>query len=157
MDRADDNFALFLARLLRPEEEVVGFGDKGTPVPEPTRVYRVELPDGRGPFNSQWVDNSKIFRFYEGKGIGDRGEQMGVTERAFDEAHGDAAYGVADLEAARHWFPEPAREVISENEGYLWEFEIPKGGYIMRLAQGEVVFSRKEARRIRKLDLVDDL
>jgi hypothetical protein len=140
-------------------------GDKGKPVTKPTIVYRVEFPDGHGPYNSHKADARKIYEVLCGTGPMHPGfncaqlarvnhEQCGITENAFQHAHGEADYGCLTLKAIGNWFCEDARKYLHGLGVKLNEYEVPKGGYLARLGSGEVLFARSKAKHVRELDLV---
>jgi hypothetical protein len=153
----------------------VNQADTGQPVAHPTLVYRVEMPNGRGPYNSGLDgDDHTIYdricgASNDGPLYNERGErqwdcaslarenneQMGITEAAFKEAHGHAAYACDSLQAIASWFPTGAREYLRDNwDARLLVYEVPVGGYLATVGNGEVLFSRPAARVVDTLDLV---
>lgn len=144
--------------------------DIGKPVESPLTIYRVEMPNGRGPYNSGLGKGQEIYdRLCSTHGHNWKGqqcwdcselaaenhEQMGITEKAFKEKHGHAAYGCTSLEAIGNWFPKGARQYLRDNwHAKIVVYALPKGKYAMFTGHGEVVFSKPEARQTRTLDLV---
>lgn len=139
-------------------------GDTGTKTDAAMLVYRVEMPNGRGPYNSGLGAPDEIYdvicatkRGYDcARNASLNGEQMGVTEQAFFEARGDAEYACESIEAIRDWFPTPARRYLAKRwNARLHIYEVPCGGYVLKPGRGEVIFSRKDARPVKVVDLID--
>jgi hypothetical protein len=140
-------------------------GDKGKRISAPLTVYRVELPNGHGPYNSGRPDAEKIYEKLCGTSPKHPGfdcarlarmdhEKCGITDYAFSQAHGEADYGCLTLEAIGDWFSLEARRYLRTLSAQLIEYEVPKGGYVSKLGHGEVLFVRDKAKRVRALDVV---
>jgi hypothetical protein len=133
---------------------------KGSPVKEPTFVYRVEMPNGNGPFNSHMGDSHKIYDAICNPDKGwdcsrlAKGEQMGVTEFEFRKAHGHADYGCASLEALQNWFPKPAREYLNKYSAHCVVYRLEKGQHLLPTQNGEVIFDKHSATRVGVLDII---
>ena len=136
----------------------VRFGETGAPVTEPTDVFRIEMPTGRGPFNSDLPNRNTIYEElvkpvegWPGYLLQDPAflpEQMGITEVAFGKAHGDAHYGCESLVSINTWFPRPSRDYLAPLGAKIVRYTIPTGGYLLRLdAAGEVVFNKYQCSR----------
>lgn len=131
--------------------------DKGSPVASATAVYRIEMPDGCGPWCGGPNSNRDWDEKLEDWGCADlaekNGEQMGETEQAFRAAHGHAAYGCDSLDALKKWFPAPARKFLATKGATVKHYEIAAGDYIERVGNGEVVFNWTTAKIVATLDL----
>lgn len=129
------------------------FGEAGSPVSQPTNVYRVEMEDGRGPFNTHRDDRPAIYKHLTKQEPGWPGwlltfpqfrqEQMGVTEAVFYHTHGGAAYGCESLASLNTWFPAPARSWLVSYGAKIVQYCVPAGEPILSLKElaGEVVFN----------------
>lgn len=160
-DKAIQQLMAFFA--LQPDDE-------GTPLPAPTRVFRIEFPNGCGPFNSCGINPAnraaydralalydqlcapgycfKMLKNYRGK--------MGITEEPFRAAHGEAAYGCRNLSSVREWFPLPARKLLANHGARLLAFNLPAGAPLLDTNNcGEVVFARSSATTYEVWDLCD--
>src|SRR4051812_41770415 len=86
----------------------------GRPVHEPTEVFRVELPNGRGPFNSGLPNAHEIYDRIGTEHLErDNGGQCGLSDHEFAEAHdGEAEYGCDSLESLALWFPKGCRAYL---------------------------------------------
>lgn len=140
-------------------------GEIGEPVSAPTRVYRVELPNGNGPFNTGLPEHRIIYDdlvknekgwpgwlLYNCPAM--RREQMGITERAFKETHGAAFYGCRDLRSVATWFPPPSRQYLAKYSAEILCYELPAGSYLLQLdSEGEVVFNKFEAKVVERLPI----
>lgn len=149
-------------------DSIPGVGDIGKPCTHPVKVYRVEMPNGRGPYNSGLGHGSEIYtrlasnRRTHGQTCwdcthlaGENHEQMGITERAFRNAHGHASYGCDTLDALKNWFPEGARQYLRDEwSATVIEYEVQKGDYLLTVGNGEVIFNRTTAKEITRLDPV---
>lgn len=145
------------------------FGEPGEPVIEATSVYRVEMADGRGPFNTHRDDRPQIYEYLTRPEPGWPGwlltkpifrqEQMGVTEAMFYELHGGAAYGCDSLASLNTWFPRPAREYLAGLGGKIIEYRVPKGQPLLSLHElaGECVFNPHTAERVRELPITMEI
>lgn len=141
------------------------FGEKGEPVAHPTSVYRVEMEDGRGPFNTERDDRPEIFHTLVQPNEGWPGrllkipkfktERMGVTEAMFYAVHGGAAYACESLAAINTWFPLPSRQYLATLGGAkIVQYCIPKGQPILKLdLAGECVFNPVTAHRVATLPI----
>lgn len=140
-------------------DDVVGRGQIGEPVTVPTYVYRIEMPNGMGPFNSGLGRPSEIYDAICNGCLGKcdalaENEQMGVTEAAFRAAHGHADYGCDSIDAIHNWFPEPARKYLAKKWGAkLMKYEVAPGQYLMQVENGEIVFDMHSAKVVDALDL----
>jgi len=162
MSNADFNLLL---RLLTGD---IREGETGEPVKEPTHVYRIEMPTGYGPFNSGLPNSHEIYEDLTRDEPGWPGyllrncpsmkrEQMGVTEQAFREAHGHAAYGCIDLKSMNTWFPRPAREYLQPLGAKIICYCLQPGDYLLCLteSEGEIVFNPKSATIVETIDVLE--
>lgn len=158
------DFTDLLRALVIESDDRIARSNKGEQVTVPTSVYRVEMASGRGPFNDEATE-AKHREVYDNLArmcatvMADpdhNHEQMGVTEQGFKKAHGHAAYGVDSMTSLNLWFPRPAREYIKSLGGKIVHYEIPVGGYIFRVGQGEVIFSKPASRRVAEFDIVTE-
>lgn len=141
---------------LRNLFEPIKRAGRGHKLAKPTRVYRVEFPNGAGPYNSRRPDGEDIYDticapaegFNCARNAGLNREQMGVTERDFADAHGDAAYACDGLESLHDWFPDKARAYLAGLGCHGAVYEVPAGGHLATIGRGEVLFSRDEAKRV---------
>ena len=135
----------------------------GKPVTEVTTVFRVEMPNGRGPYNSDLPNGHEIYEKIAN--LKDPGyncvrlaaannEQMGVTEQKFLNTHGNADYGCDSLAAIRDWFPDKARKFLAKHDAKLVEYKVPVGGFVEVVGHGEVLFDKTKAERVSDYDLV---
>lgn len=138
------------------EETYLGEGDTGTPVTQITKVYRVEMPNGNGPYNSGLPNSEEIYWTITRFGCCRLAEheQFNHTSGAFFEAHGDASYGCETLRAIHNWFPEPARRYLTQYDCKIIVYELDIGQPLLKLEHGEVVFNRKAARRVDTMELI---
>lgn len=137
---------------------------EGEPVEQPTRVFRVEMPNGYGPYNSGLDgDTGEIYRVIcskkPGYGCANMArlnhEQMGITEDEFLQAHGKAHYGCDSIKSVENWFGNKAREYLRDEWGAkLIEYEIPEGEYLLTVGHGEIIFNRDTSKRVCEYDLV---
>jgi hypothetical protein len=134
----------------------------GHPVSKPVRVFRLEMANGNGPYNSGLPNSHEIYEkicdcdpgfFCVRNAILNR-EQCGVTDRAFHEAHGHSNYACDSLESLKDWFPDKAREYLAQFGAKIVEYEIPVGEYMEKVGCGEVIFNRHKCRKLRELDAV---
>lgn len=131
----------------------------GTPVPAPTPVYRIEMANGRGPYNSGLPNAEEIYWTLAATKPGfdctrlAEGEQCGFTEARFYQAHGDASYGCSSREALCQWFPKPARDYLAAQGAELVEYVLPKGAPLEPIHNGEVLFDRAQAHCVAKAPL----
>lgn len=139
----------------------------GSPVDEDTIVYRIEMPNGRGPYNSK-IDDEIYHRLCNPVGINEQGqecwdcislaaknnEQCGITDQDFEEAHGSAVYACDSLQAIENWFPKGAREYLSGFGAKIVVFKIPKGQPIAVVGHGEIIMSKITAIEVDRLDVV---
>lgn len=150
-------------RILEELETVgIRYGDEGRPVPKDTTIYRIEMPNGEGPYNSGLPNAKEIYEticspepgyFCVKNAILNR-ERCGITEREFYEAHGDAAYGCDSIECLKDWFPDKAREYLAKQGAKVVEYKLPKGTYMLTLPRGERVFARPSAKRVGVMDVI---
>jgi hypothetical protein len=139
----------------------VRHGEVGEPLPAPADVYRVEMPDGRGPFISRgqrkviYEELTKPVEGWPGYLLLDprfQREQAGITEKAFNDAHGAARYGCACLASVNTWFPPPSRSYLASLGAKIVHYQLPAGSYLLDLdAAGEVIFSVAQAKKVDEL------
>lgn len=147
-------------------------GETGVPLAEPLIAYRVEMPDGRGPFNSASTCrrmNHEVFMTLVQQNEGWPGwifvtepkakcEKMGVTEDAFREAHGHAYYGCNSVKSINTWFPRPAREYLCPLGAKIVAYHLPAGSPVIELdVAGEIIFNPKDASKVEHLPLMSTL
>jgi hypothetical protein len=139
---------------------------KGTPVKKPTTVFRIEMPNGRGPYNSGLPNEHEIYEMI----CGDNGpdldcvrlakknfEKCGITDRAFKDAHGrGTAYGCDSMKSLHEWFPIKAREYLHGFGARVIEYQLPVGAPLAKVGHGEIIFDRLHSKRVREFDLVDE-
>jgi hypothetical protein len=172
-----DNFPELLdllSMLLAHDDRDIRKGEKGEPLSAPTTVYRIEMPDGSGPFNWASCPSESLRRAiydtltrplpgWPGEMLRTNEamhhEQMGVTETAFKEAYGHAAYACRDLASLATWFPRPSREYIATFGGKVVAYHLPEGAPILPLydSEGELVFSRPTAIKVEHHDIMEGL
>lgn len=136
-------------------------GDAGHPVDQPMRVFRVEMPDGLGPFNSLVPDGREVgLRICrEEPGFNccalahENHERMDITDHAFHKAHGHADYACDSLQGVKRWFKKPAREYLAKHGARIVEYEIPVGGYVAVIGNNEVIFNRFEGKKVAEHDI----
>jgi hypothetical protein len=134
----------------------------GRPVKKPTSVFRIEMPNGRGPYNSGLPNGRDIYDHitqpkdgYDCAYLaGTLHEQMGITEHQFRLEHGHAAYACDSLKSLGKWFHERARKYLNKLGASIVEYQIPVGGYLEKTGHGEIIFNKHECKRIRKLNIV---
>jgi hypothetical protein len=133
---------------------------KGKPIPAPTKVYRVEMPNGNGPYNSDLPNAREIYETIcdtETPGMGcarlakANHEKMGVTEREFLDAHGEAFYGCDSLKSLRKWFRGAARKYLAGYGATIVVYELPEGSPVEKVGRGEVIFARSLGRKVATL------
>lgn len=141
------------------------FGETGSPVSQPTNVYRVEMEDGRGPFNTHRDDRPEIYDHLTKRERGWPGwlltipkfksERMGVTEAMFYSVHGGAMYGCNSLASLNTWFPAPSRSWLAKLGGAkIVQYCVPKGEPLLDLdLAGECVFNPKTAIRVSEMPI----
>lgn len=137
----------------------------------PVTVYRVEMPNGNGPYNSDLPAAEEI---YARLCFGERGtrllgatcwncadlavannETMDNAAADFHHRFGHANFACDSLDAIKAWFPEGARRYLRDEWGArLIVYTVPAGQHLRTLANGEVVFSKPDATRTGTLDLV---
>lgn len=147
-------------------------GETGEPLKEPLIAYRMEMPDGRGPFNSKVTGregNREIFMTLVQQNEGWPGwifvtepkakcERMGVTENAFYKAHGNAAYGCNSIQSINTWFPRPSRELLCPLGAKIVAYHLPVGSPVIELdVAGEIIFNPKDASKVEHLPLFSTL
>lgn len=143
------------------EPVVLGTGEVTT---EPMTLYRVEMPNGHGPYNSELPNAEEIYlRLCLPQPVGwdcarfarEAHEQMGVTDLAFFKAHGNATYACVSEAAIQAWFPEPARRFMAGLGAKLVEYDLPAGSHVLRTpAHGEIVFVKAEANKVEERALI---
>lgn len=143
-------------------ESICQKGNTGKLAGKPTPIFRVEMPTGRGPFNSGLPEQKEIYEKLAGDfdcvKLADPDhncELMGITEKAFKDKHGHAAYGCDSLKAVNDWFSLKARKYLAKFGAKIVEYEVPATGYIAPTGHGEVIFNRAECKRVRELDVVE--
>lgn len=141
----------------------IRYGETGHPVNQPTDVFRIELPNGNGPFNTDLPNNRSHYDHLTQPNPGWPGyiltvnrdafhEQMGITEAEFGRVHGDACYGCDSLAAVNSWFPPPARDYLSSYGAKIIRYQLAPGDYILPMdIAGEVIFNRQAAARLDEL------
>lgn len=133
--------------------------DLGDTVSEPTTVFRVEMPNGKGPYNSG-LDNGthEIYDFLDANGAVEparrNNESMSMTGRAFHRAFGKAHYGLDSTAAVQHWFNWKVRHYLRDYGAELVEYEVQPGQNILPVGEGEVIFNKHLAKRVSSYDLV---
>lgn len=142
--------------------------DEGELLAAPRSVFRVEMPNGKGPFNpgrsfkakygfygNEWYD----FLHDQGadKPAGRSGSRMGVTGAKFYAMNGAAHYGFDNPAGAQHWFNRPARKFLHRYGGALIEYEVQPGERVLETGEHEVIFNKDRARRVGEFDLIDGL
>jgi len=136
---------------------VLGEGDIGQPVTRATSVFRIEMPNGHGPFNSGLGNEMEIYETLANLHCADfardTNEQCGRTEAAFHEAHGDAEYACKSMYWLKKWFNPASRQYLVQYNAVLKEYSVLPGDCILEIANGEVVFSRKDAQLIATYEL----
>ena len=131
----------------------------------PRGVFRVEMPNGKGPFNAFPDDRAAGDKIYEvlarygaDRRAVENNERMGLTGTGFFREHGGAHYGFASLAAVADWFVEDARRYLRDRWGAsLVEYEVPAGESVLEVGHGEVIFNKSRAKRVAEHDLVDTL
>lgn len=129
----------------------------GEPVKEPTKVYRVEMADGTGPYNSAVGIGVTISAPFEGfdcnRPAVENNEKMGVSDRRFHREFGHANYGCESLADIDYWFGDKARQYIAAHGGRIAVYEVQVGQHLVKAGLGEVVFNRYSAKLIEYLPL----
>jgi hypothetical protein len=136
--------------------------DAGEPVKEPVMVYRLEMENGHGPYNSGLPNAREIYMqlsqpvpgFNCVKNAILNRENINTSFVEFYQTHGHVNFACDSLEAVTHWFPDKARKYLKQYGGRIVEYQIPVGGYLLKVGQGEVVFNRHESNRGREFDVV---
>jgi hypothetical protein len=127
----------------------------GKPVEAPFSVFRVEMPNGNGPFDSELPNSHEIYEhiavakpgFDCARFAGENHEHMAYSGNAFRAAHdGHANYGCDSLDAIKQWFPDKARKYLAGLGAKIVQYEVPAGESIVREGHGEVVFNRHAAK-----------
>jgi hypothetical protein len=139
--------------------KICGIGKR---LDKPTTVYRIEMPNGKGPYNSGLPNSEEIYwtickpepGYDCAKFATMTNEQCGVTEKAFYDAHGSAEYGCSSLKALTDWFGKPAREYLKSFGAKVMVYEVQPNDYLLSLPHGEVVFNKLLAEHRGTLDLV---
>jgi hypothetical protein len=138
--------------------------DPGKPVEQPTTVYRVEMPNGNGPYNSGLPNARDIYKAIANpfhpemdcvRLANQNHENINQTGSQFRAEHGHADYGCDSLDAVKAWFPIKAREFLAGLGGSVVEYELAVGDPLLGVGNGEVIFNRHTAKRVRSLGLVD--
>lgn len=134
----------------------------GAAVEEPTVLYRIEMPNGHGPYNSGLPNQEQIYEKICGGGPGwdcaklagpeFNNEQMGLTEDDFRTAHGDCFYACESLDAIGSWFPTPARVYLKTLGAIVVAYEVPAGAPVAAVGHGEVLFSKAVSKLHARLD-----
>lgn len=160
MPTLDERIAAYAAAHGGTEPRLEG---TGTPATAPTRLFRVEMPTGNGPFNSGLPNAEEIYlRLCLPRPVGwdcariareDR-EQMGVTDLAFFEAHGDATYACEAEADIFQWFPPEAIDYLHGLGAKLVEYVVPKGSPLLRLKR-QVVFVKPDAHKVAERPLIE--
>jgi hypothetical protein len=137
-------------------------GDAGHPVIEPTRVFRVEMPNGHGPFDCSTMEGMEVayticstepgFDCCANAALNH--EHMDITDYAFHKAHDHADYACESIDGVKSWFHMPAREFLAKHGAKIVEYEIPVGGSIAVIGHDEVIFNRFEATPVARYDIV---
>ena len=139
----------------------------------PVTVYRVEMPNGKGPYNSEMgpMGGKYIYARLCMGALGTRAlgepcwdcsrlarendETMDEVAADFHARFGHANFGCDSLGAIRAWFPDAPRRYLRDDWGArLIEYQVPAGQHLRTLANGEVVFSAPDAAKVGTLDLV---
>lgn len=158
IDRQNAEFFSFLDMLFQPS---VDFGT-GRKVTKAKRIFRIEMPNGHGPYNSELPNAHEIYetickpvRGYDcSKYARLTNEQCGVSDEAFARKHGMAAYACDSMESLKLWFGDKARAYLATFGAKVIEYEIPAGQYIAKASNGEIIFNRNTSNRIKEYDLV---
>jgi hypothetical protein len=127
----------------------------GKPVKEPVKVFRIEMPNGNGPYNSGLPNAKEIYErlclpepygFFCVRNAIMNCEDMNTSANAFRSTHGHAHYGCDSIKSLHDWFPEGAREYLADYDARTVEYEIPVGEYMLEMGSGEIVFNRYACR-----------
>lgn len=160
---AGDNelpFGLSIADLIGFTHPGLRAAGAGKPVSKPTRVYRVEMPGGGGPFNYSSHVYDVICSGKPGFNCDHLAalnhEQMDLTSAAFRAAHGHAEYACDSLASLGNWFPRPARVYLKRLGAKIAVYEVQVGDSIAVVGQGEVIFSKPDAVPVTVLDVVTE-
>lgn len=135
----------------------------GESVAARTKVYRVEMPNGHGPFNSGLRNAEAIYQHICSGEPGftcDRleranGAQMGLSDHAFEEANGECEYGCETVRDVCLWFPRGSREYLDGLGARCVVYEVQPGDRIARCGNGEVLFCLHRAKRTTELRLTE--
>jgi hypothetical protein len=153
----DGLFGMSVADMLSFIHPDLQCGDKGHRVSKPTRVYRVEMPNGIGPFNYSKEVYAVICSGKPGFNCDHLAdvnhEQMDVTSAAFRQAHGHAEYACDSIASLNRWFPLPARRYLKTLGAKIAVYEVPKGGFLAVVGSGEVIFSKCDSKPVDLLDV----
>lgn len=151
------------AMRLCDEMDRLGPKDFGTgnPVKSPTTVYRVEMPNGNGPYNSGLPNSMEIYRFlcnydqpFNCAYLANLNrEACGVSDHRFYKAHGDASYCCDSMDSIYRWFPLAARKYLAKYGAKIVQYRIPTGEPLAICGNGECVFNKKTAKRICELPI----
>lgn len=136
----------------------------GKPISRPRTVFRIELPNGRGPYNTGRADQQETYKAIcnGGKGFNcaalarKNREQCGYTDRAFYRAHnGQMRYACDSLSAVKEWFAEPSRRYLREKlQAELAVYRLPVGTDVLEVGNGEIIFDPRPAKKIASKDVV---
>lgn len=131
----------------------------GKPVSKAVTVYRVEMPNGNGPYNSGLPNARAIYEKlcapnpgYDCAFLANVNREIcGASDQSFYLRHGDASYCCDSLASLYRWFPLPARKYLKEQGAKIRVYEIPVGEYLAKCGNGECLFNKTTA------NLVDEL
>ena len=110
------------------------------------RVYRVENWSGRGPYN--------------GKGCYKAGYDTACSDR-HPMPYSDGIpywddtdrFGFKTKKALQKWFNKKMRRDLAKHKYRISIFEVPKENVV--LGRKQLVFKRRRAKRVKKLDLIE--
>jgi hypothetical protein len=135
--------------------------DAGHSVAKPTNVYRIEMPNGYGPYNGcgdTQEENLKAYHELDRDGCVRLAklnhEQMDYTDEPFREAHGPCLYACDSLASLFDWFPLKARTFLNRYSARIVVYQVPAGGHIASVGHGEVIIAKREARKVQTLDIL---
>lgn len=141
------------------------YGEDGDPVTTPVDVFRIEMPDGHGPFNSTiWPDRIRAYEYLTRDEAGWPGhmmsidpavgrEAMGISDAKFSWKHGHIAYGCDSLEHLLTWFPPPSREYLAKHGGKIVRYTVPVGQQVLRMSAGQICFVKHTAIKVEEKPL----
>lgn len=147
-------------------DKIVGVEEEGEALSAPRSVFRVEMPNGKGPFNpgesfrrkhgfygTEWYD----YLHDQGadKPADKSGSRMGLTGAAFYVANGAAHYGFDNPQGVKHWFNLKAREFLAKYGGKIVEYQVQPGERVLETGEHEVIFNKDRARRTGEFDLIE--